>query len=76
MRRRGVLDCVYLTAAPDGWRLSVWLLVHALNAQDVPVVVEFNELPGDATWLPSRLSRRLSHLDGMSGSGRYLEVAR
>ena len=68
MRRRGSLDCVYLTAAPDGWRLSVWLLVRAMNAQHVPVVVEFNELPGDATWLPSLISHRFSHLDGMSGA--------
>lgn len=75
LRRRGELDCVYLAAIPEGWRPSVWLLVRWLGHLDTPVVAELNELPGDVDWLPGGirslpggLSRRLSHLAGVTGA--------
>jgi glycosyltransferase involved in cell wall biosynthesis len=34
----------------------------------VPVVVELNELPSEAAWLPAWLSRPFSHLDGAAGA--------
>lgn len=68
LRREGELDCVYLAAAPETWLPSVWLLARWLRALGVPLVIEFNELPGQTTWLPRPISRRLSHLDGMTGA--------
>lgn len=68
LRRRGLLDCAYLAAAPDSWQPGVWMLAGWLRALDVPLVVEFNELPGETRWLPRPISRRLSHLDGMTGA--------
>jgi glycosyltransferase involved in cell wall biosynthesis len=67
LRRQGELDCVYLAAAPETWLPSVWFLLRRLRRLGVPVVVEFNELPGEADWLPDGLAGRLSHLDGISG---------
>jgi glycosyltransferase involved in cell wall biosynthesis len=68
LQRRGQLDCAYLAAAPNGWRPSVWLLTRWLRALGVPLVIEFNELPGEMSWLPRPISRRLSHLSGMTGA--------
>ncbi len=67
-RRQGRLDCVYLAALPESWRPDVWLLLRWLSRLDVPVVVELNELPGETHWLPTSVSRRISHLDRASGA--------
>jgi glycosyltransferase involved in cell wall biosynthesis len=66
-RRAGRLDCVYLAALPETWRPSVWLLLRWLRRRGIPVIVELNEIPGEAAWLPRRLSRHFSHLDSASG---------
>jgi glycosyltransferase involved in cell wall biosynthesis len=68
LRHTAGLDCVYFADAPETWRPSVWLLRRWLGVLKVPVVAEFNELPGEIRWLPGRLSRRLSHLDGVHGA--------
>jgi glycosyltransferase involved in cell wall biosynthesis len=67
-RRTGHLDCVYLASLPERWQPGVWLLLRWLRRMRVPVVVELNELPSEAAWLPDRLSRPFSHLDGAAGA--------
>ncbi|HTX70918.1 MAG TPA: glycosyltransferase family 4 protein [Thermoleophilia bacterium] len=67
-RRRGTLDCVYLASLPETWRPGVWVLLRLLRRIGVPVVVELNELPSEASWLPESLSRRFSHLDGAAAA--------
>lgn len=67
-RREGRLDCVYLAALPETWTPPVWLLLRWLRSCGVPVIIELNELPSEMTWLPERLSRVVSHLDGASGA--------
>jgi glycosyltransferase involved in cell wall biosynthesis len=68
LQRTSGLDCAYFADAPETLRPSVWLLRHWLGVLKVPVVTEFNELPGEIRWLPGPLSRRLSHLDGVRGA--------
>lgn len=65
--RAGRLDCVYLAALPETWRPSVWLLLRWLRRRGIPVIVELNEIPGETSWLPRRLSHHVSHLDRANG---------
>jgi len=67
-RRTGRLECVYLASLPETWQPGVWLLLRWLRRIGVRVIVELNELPSEAPWLPQGLSRPLSHLDGADGA--------
>lgn len=67
LRSQGRLDCVYLPEVSKSGLPTTLLLRRWLGRLDVPVIAELNELPGTLDWLPDVVSRRVSHLDGVSG---------